>query len=127
MFISVDRGPDESPRAGLDDPEDVGHLHIHIAGDVSPGECTRVLFESGAAVQQANADYLISADWLRRQAAAKVRDLLAWDRQFAEFVASAAGATSYIKSVDAVRANVTCSACTHNGNCAEKQDWPWLG
>ena len=38
--------------------------------DISSGEGSRALFESGAAVQQVGVDFLISTDWLRRHAVA---------------------------------------------------------
>src|SRR5260370_41000930 len=70
VFISVDRGPDQSLQVRLGAPADTGRLHIRVAERFSAGEGTRALFQSGAAVQQAAADYLISACWLRRPAIA---------------------------------------------------------
>jgi hypothetical protein len=107
VFISVDRGPDQSLRVRLAAPADTGRLDIRVAPGVSAGEGTRALFESGAAVQQVGADYLISADWLRRQAAAQVDDPAGWDARFGGFLAAAAGRRRYLESADAVRAGVT--------------------
>jgi hypothetical protein len=106
VFISVDRGPDQSLQVRFGAPADTGRLHIRVAEGVSAGEGTRALFESGAAVQQLGADYLISADWLRRQAMAGVEDLAGWEARFAEFLAAAAGQRRYVESADAVRTQV---------------------
>jgi hypothetical protein len=106
VFISVDRGPDQSLQVRFGAPADTGRLHIRVAEGVSAGEGTRALFESGAAVQQLGADYLISADWLRRQAMAGVEDLAVWEARFAEFLAAAAGQRRYVESADAVRTHV---------------------
>ena len=106
MFISVDRGPDQSLRVRFGAPGDTGRLHIRVAENVSAGEGTRALFESGAAVQQVGADYLISADGLRRQAMTEVDDLASWETQFAEFLAAAAGQRRYLEAADAVRTHV---------------------
>src|ERR1700724_2577123 len=95
VVISVDRGPDHSLQVRFGAPAAPGRLHIRVAEGVSAGEGTRALFESGAAVQQLGADYLISADWLRRQAMAGVEDL-----------AAAAGQRRYVESADAVRTQV---------------------
>lgn len=116
MFISVDRGPDQSLRVRLGAPADTGRLRIHVAEDVSAGEGTRALFESGAAVQQVGADYLISADWLRRQAVAEVDDLAGWDAQFAKFLAAAAGERLYLGSADAIRTHVIQPSAQPPGN-----------
>jgi hypothetical protein len=106
VFISVDRGPDQSLRVRFGAPGDTGRLHIRVAGDVSAGEGTLALFESGAAVQQVGADYLISADWLRRQAMTEVDDLASWEARFAEFLAAAAGQRRYLEAADAIRTHV---------------------
>lgn len=106
MFITVDRGPDHLPRVRLGAPADTDRLHIRVAWGVSAGEEARALFESGAAVQQVGADYLVSADWLRRHARAEVEDLAVWEAQFAEFLAVAADLRLYIESVDAIRTRV---------------------
>jgi len=116
VFISVDRGPDQSLRVRLGAPADTGRLRIHVAEDVSAGEGTRALFESGAAVQQVGADYLISADWLRRQAVAEVDDLAGWDAQFAKFLAAAAGERLYLGSADAIRTHVIQPSAQPPGN-----------
>jgi hypothetical protein len=106
VFISVDRGPDQSLRVRFGAPGDTGRLHIRVAADVSAGEGALALFESGAAVQQVGADYLISADWLRRQAMTEVDDLVSWEARFAEFLAAAAGQRRYLEAADAIRTHV---------------------
>src|SRR5260370_15856365 len=102
VFISVDRGPDQSLQVRFGAPADTGRLHIRVAEGVSAGEGTRALFESGAAVQQLGADYLISADWLRRQAMAGVEGLAGWGTRFAELLAAAARPRPYLAPAGAL-------------------------
>ncbi len=116
MLISVDRAQDQSLHVRFGAPADTGRLYIRVADDVSAGEGTRALFESGAAVQQVGADYLISTDWLRRQAMAEVEDLAAWEAQFAEFLAAAASERLYVESADAVRTHVIQPSAQLPGN-----------
>ncbi|WP_375474724.1 hypothetical protein [uncultured Jatrophihabitans sp.] len=67
MLVRVGRGPARTVDIRLGDVDDLSCLTIALAPDVSPAEGGYILFESGAAVQQIGADFLISCEWLRGQ------------------------------------------------------------
>ena len=109
LIIVVRREPDRSVSVRLERSDDLRPPHITVDADVSAGESIFALFDSGAAVQQVGADYLISNDWLRRGAA---DDSVAprpadWATQFEARLHGGADGFRYIESMDALRVAVT--------------------
>jgi hypothetical protein len=108
LIISVRRESDRSVSVRLESADDPSPPHIHVDADVSAGESIFALFDSGAAVQQVGADYLISNDWLRRGAA---DDSVAprsadWATQFETRLQGGADGFRYVESMDALRVAV---------------------
>jgi hypothetical protein len=106
VFITVERWPDHTLHVRFDELELIGDLHIHIGDDISLAEGSVALFESGAAVQQFGADYLISADWLRRHALASAEHGADWEKRFDAQLVVATDSGRYFEGVDALRAHV---------------------
>ena len=104
MIITVRREPDRSVVVGLERPHDPTPPRIQVDSDIADGESSFALFDCGAAVQQVDGDYLISTDWLRRQAVAGI----AHDPS-GEFERRLHGETDgfhYVESMDALRVAV---------------------
>ncbi len=108
MIITVRREPDRSVSVRLEDCDDPTPPHIHVGADVSAGESIFALFDSGAAVQQVGADYLISNDWLRRGAArdGAVDRPADWAVQFEVRLQGGTDGFRYVESMDALRVTV---------------------
>jgi hypothetical protein len=106
VLITVDRGLAEVLRIGFHEPHDFTRLRIQMGDGVTPGDVSRALFESGAAVQQSGVEFLISTDWLRRHAIADVGDVAAWERHFARLLAASADEGRYVEPFEAIRVPV---------------------
>jgi hypothetical protein len=104
VFIIVVRDTSGSVAVRLSEPDAFTQIHIDVSADISAGEESRALFESGAAVQRAGADYLISLDWLVRLASAQVADIAEWESRLLDLVSAGPARTGYVASVDAIRA-----------------------
>jgi hypothetical protein len=78
VFVKVERGAAGCVEVHLRQPDAIRQPHIVVDLDVSVAEMGRALFESGAAVQQADDGFLLSHDWLLRSAAGFVEDADEW-------------------------------------------------
>jgi hypothetical protein len=103
VYVTVARGADGSVHVDLAEPDRLTRLHIHAEDGGDAALLTRALFESGAAVQSRNADYLISVDWLQQHY--PTADVTPDDR-WLHVLTSACGDDGYVSAVDAIRARV---------------------
>lgn len=110
MLIVVARRAADWLRVDIDEVDDLGTIQIRIGPDVSAGDSSRALFESGAALQQAGAEFLVSTDWLRRQAAGMTSDQNEWETRFGELLAAAGQVGAYAEAFDAIRVPVVSSS-----------------
>jgi hypothetical protein len=124
VFITVDRRPDQEMRVRIDQPDNTSDLRIRLSDGVSPLQGRRALFESGAAVQQFGADYLISEDWLRRQVLHDGERRAEWERELDSLVAAATRRGRYVRGADAIRASVH---ATPQPPDDDDPDRPWHG
>jgi hypothetical protein len=108
LIITVRRAPDRSVSVRLEHSDDPSPPHIHVDADVSAGESIFALFDSGAAVQQVGADFLISNDWLRRGAAhaGSAQRSADWAAQFEARLQSGGDGFHYVESMDALQVAV---------------------
>lgn len=91
----------------VSEAKDVTDVRICFGADVSPAEGGRVLFESGAAIQQAGQAFLVSTDWLQRQGGEAAEGQPDWEAQFDELLAGAVAKGLYVNGFDAIRVPVT--------------------
>jgi hypothetical protein len=103
VFVKLERGVAGGVEVHLRQPEAITQPHIAIDPDVSLAEMHRALFESGAAVQLADGDFLLSHDWLLRHAAAVVDDAEGWAYELDVLLRSPSARSWYVKPVDALR------------------------
>ena len=104
MHVAVARASDGTTRVELANTARPTRLHIAVESDIDVLMLDVAMFESGAAVQLRDDDYLISVDWLLHQlAAAGVDDSAARNH----LIATARGVDGYVVAVDAIRAG-TC-------------------
>jgi hypothetical protein len=123
VFIAVVRGPGQSVEVRFNDRDAIAHLRIEVDADVSEGEESRALFEAGAAVQRSGSDYLISVDWLLRQAPRSAPRLAEWESLLHDLVTDA-GRPLYVKSVDAIRADVVRAVSASGDDDPQRQADP---
>jgi hypothetical protein len=123
VFITVEHGPDQTLNVGFDELEHTDQLHVHVGCDISLAEASVALFESGAAVQQFGADYLISVDWIRRHALASEERSVDWERRFDAHLVVATDTGLYFDGVDALRARVM----RVESPLADHSECRWLG
>jgi hypothetical protein len=103
VHVAVARAVDGAARVSLVDVARPTRLHIAVAASIDLSELDLALFESGAAVQLHDADYLISVYWLlQRLAVAGIDSAVARN----DLLATARGVDGYVAAVDAIRASV---------------------
>jgi hypothetical protein len=103
VYVTVARDPTGAVLVQLSEPARLTRLHIHAEAGIDSDQLTVALFESGAAVQSRDADYLISVDWLLRHT--RLGPAYPEADWFA-LLDSAAGAGGYVIAVDAIQARV---------------------
>ncbi|MDT4945965.1 MAG: hypothetical protein QOH14_2698 [Pseudonocardiales bacterium] len=106
MFLTVSRDPSGELAVRLDEPELLNRLYIHVADDVGPPDLSRALFESGAAVQSHDDDFLVSVDWLLRHAPGAAAGAPDPKAALHLWLTAIGGPDGYVRAVDAVRAAV---------------------
>jgi hypothetical protein len=106
LVILVERGAPGWLRVNIGEADDLDTIQIRIGPDVSAGDSSRALFESGAALQQTGGEFLVSTDWLRRHAADATSDLIQWEARFGELLTTATEVGTYAEAFDAIRVPV---------------------
>ena len=102
MYVAVERIGDGSVQVRLAEPEHLTRLHVHLEAGVDAALLNLALFESGAAVQARNGEYLISVEWLFRNAGSATDDESYWN----DMLDAAIGPDGYVPVLDAISARV---------------------